>query len=420
MSSSITPHPPSLDRGPSLNSKLFASNNFQNSKGIQGLSNSINSHQQSDSFAIFSAVLKDAYQKIALAPQIPNANESAWPSETAKYELSDYNTVEKTSSKQAANNILNFISQRLRSDEANGAGPEQLLQRLDEGLGGFIKGFNEAKDIISGLGLITPELSNQINDTYERVTNGVERLRERITENAGQPVSELDAIVEVNQTDNLSSLELSAQVSESSSFSLSLITQDGDQVTIEISRSNAAEFSNSFSRSGSGTSLEINQQRSSSSEFSLNVIGALDDGELAAIDELLQSVNTIANDFYSGQFDQAFDLAAELKIDRDEFSSLNLQLQRTTTTRALASYQTNPQNELSSLSGSEQAQFNPANQLNQLLNNIQEVLIKAAEFDNPLKLVNDLSSGIEKIYQPQAIDANLTDKLNSLISQFYP
>ena len=173
MLSSITPHASSLERGHLLNPNSINSNTFGNSKATSGLVNAHNNHQQSDSFAIFTAVLKEAYQKIAFSPQNPVANESTRPPEIAEYSLADFNPVGKISSKQAAQNILGFISGRLRSDAASGAEPEQLLNRLDEGLDGFIKGFNEAKDIIEGLGLLTPELSNEINDTFDRVTNGL-------------------------------------------------------------------------------------------------------------------------------------------------------------------------------------------------------------------------------------------------------
>ncbi|PCI66018.1 MAG: hypothetical protein COB38_10505 [Gammaproteobacteria bacterium] len=418
MLSSIAPHASLLERGHLLNSNPINSNAFGNSKGISGLVNSHNNHQQSDSFAIFAAVLKEAYQKIAFSPQLPVANESTRPPEIAEYSLADFNPVGKISSKQAAQNILGFISGRLRSDAASGAEPEQLLERLDEGLEGFIKGFNEAKDIIEGLGLLTPELSSEINDTFERVTKGIEHLRERITQHAGRADNQLDGIGDINRSDNVSRLELSAQVSESSSFSLSLTTQDGDQVTIEISRFNRSSFSSSVSGNGTSTSFEINQSRSSSSSFSLNVIGELDEGELAAIDELLKNISVIADNFYSGRLEQAFDLAVELEIDRDELSSLNLQLQKTTTTQALASYQTNSQNELPSINNSEPVQLNPGIQLEQLLNDIQGLLTKAYEFDHPLQLVNDITSGVQQSYQPQVSGENLNDKLNSLISQF--
>ena len=417
MLSSIAPHSSLLERGHLLNSNSINSNGFESSKGISSLLNSHNNHQQSDSFAVFAAVLKDAYQKIAFSPQT-NVSESTKPPEVAEYDLADFNPVGKISSKQAAQNILGFISGRLRSDAASGAEPEQLLQRLDEGLEGFIKGFNEAKDIIEGLGLLTPELSNEINDTFERVTNGIEHLRERITEHAIKPSNQLDGIGDINQSNNVSQLELSAEHSESSSFSLSLTTQDGDQVSIEISRFNESSFSGSLARNGADNSFEIHQQQSSSSSFSLNVIGELDDDELAAIDELLKNVDAIANDFYSGRLDQAFNLASELEIDREELSSLNLQLQKTTTTQALASYQTNAQNEQPSLNDPEHIQLNPGLQLEQLLNDIQGLLTKAYEFNHPLQLVNDITSGVQQGFQPQVTGENLTDKLNSLISQF--
>jgi len=441
MFSSIAPHTSPIEQGHSLNSNalnsnLLKSSAFGNKSAIADLFNSNVQRQQSDSFAIFSAVLKEVYQKIAFSPESSNVSQTTKPPEIAEYDLADYNQGGKISSKQAVQNILGFISQRLRSDAADGADPEQLLQRLDQGLEGFIKGFDEAKNIIEGLGLLTPELSAEINATFEGVTQGIGSLRDRINAHSQpdiQPHEPLDGIGDINRSDNLSRLELAGQVSESSSFSLSLTTRDGDQVSIEISKFkessfNRSNFSSSFSQNGINSNAEIGQQSTSSSSFSLNVIGELDDGELAAINDLLQNVDAIANDFYSGRLDQAFELASELKIDRDELSSLNLQLQKITTTHALASYQSNSTNVLSPLNSAEggisagtesgAGQLLPSNQLEQLLNELQGLLTKADEFDHPLKLVNDLSSGVEQTYQPQAADKSLADSLNSLISQF--
>jgi hypothetical protein len=103
-----------------------------------------------------------------------------------------------------------------------------LLQRLEQGLQGFIEVFNEAKEQIEALGLLTPDLSAEIGDTFERVTGRIEQLRESIT--GGVAEDEPSAgIGDINRSSELSRLRLDAQTAESSSFSLSLTTQDGDQ-----------------------------------------------------------------------------------------------------------------------------------------------------------------------------------------------
>jgi len=129
------------------------------------------------SFAVFNDILQKSYQKMVFNPEMGDANPT---NSAAKAELSDYQSVEKISSQQAASTILNFIKQRITLDQLEGADQQALLERLEQGQQGFEKGFNEAKQIIDDLGLLTPELLEEINDTYSLVTEGIIQLKENI------------------------------------------------------------------------------------------------------------------------------------------------------------------------------------------------------------------------------------------------
>ncbi len=420
MLNSIAPFVSLLNRGNQLHTPPAHSNAFASRAGTNGSINFAENRHQRDSFEIFNAILQRGYNQILFKP----GNESSTNLQPTQPELGEYGSagfqnVERISSQQAADTILNFITSRIQSDAANGASQDELLQRLDQGLQGFIKGFNEAKDQIEALGLLTPDLSDEINNTFERVTAGIEQLRESIIGDVADDEPS-EVIGDINRSSNLSRLRLEAQTAESSSFSLSLTTQDGDQVTIDISRASQSSFSANFESDADGSSLSINQQNSSSSSFNLNVTGELDEGELAAIDQLLQDVDAIANDFFGGRLDQAFELALELDINREELSSLNLQLQKTTTSQALAEYQTTAQNNLSSSGvGSSQPVTSPFAELNQLIDFVQDLSDKAGKFAQPTRLIEDLANGVSSIgYQEQNNVVNLGEKLNELISQF--
>lgn len=139
-----------------------------------------NYFKTSKSFAVFNDILQKTYQKMVFNPE----NLSANPTDSAaKVDLSDYQTVEKISSQQAANTILNFIKQRITLDRLEGADKLALLERLDQGQQGFEKGFNEAKQIIDDLALLTPELLEEINNTYSLVAEGIALLKEDIIGN---------------------------------------------------------------------------------------------------------------------------------------------------------------------------------------------------------------------------------------------
>jgi hypothetical protein len=163
-----------------LNPSPTGSNNPQTpalEKVNQGNTNHFNADK---SFVVFNDILQKSYQKMLFNPEKVDKNPSISP---AKADLSDYQNVEQISSQQSANTILNFIKQRLTLDQLEGADKQSLFERLEQGQQGFVKGFNEAKQIIDDLGLLTPELLEEIDDTYRLVFEGLIQLKEDIEQN---------------------------------------------------------------------------------------------------------------------------------------------------------------------------------------------------------------------------------------------
>jgi len=417
----LAPFASSQNRSHQFENSPANSSGIASQGGLKGGINFPENPSQRDTFEIFNAILQRSYSKILFNPTNQGLDGAQSPhAELAEYAPAGFQNIERISSQQAAGTILDFITARIQSDTANGANQQELLTRLDQGLEGFIKGFNEAKDIIEGLGLLTPALSEEINDTYTRVTSGIEQLRENIIKGADD-ASESD---EIDHPVALSRIQLAAQSSESSSFSLSLTTLDGDRVNIDISRASQSSFSGNFENNASGSSLSISRQSSSSSSFNLNVTGELDAGELEAINSLLADVEAIADDFYGGRLDQAFALALELDINREELSSLNLQLQKTTTSQALAAYQTTAQNSLPADDKTQSTPVSPFADINQLIDILQDLSDKAGKFAEPVRLIEDLAngvsgvSGVSGVNHSQRDDLTLGNALKELISQF--
>ncbi len=315
--------------------------------------------QSRDDFARFNAILQQAYHRLAnFAP----AQQDAYNPVEA--------TTDKISSDQAAGNILRFIQQRLQSDAARGADAETLLKHLAEAEAGFIQGFNEARDQIQAMGLLTDELDEEIGATYDKVSGGIEALRQSLT-GEGQVIN------------SASRLQLSSQIRESRSFSLALTTQDGDQVTIQISRNQSASLSGSFSATEQGRELSIGAALSSSSAFSLQVEGELDQDELDAINNLLENVDAIATDFYAGNLERAFEQALTLELDPEELSSLNLELSQTRTSEAIAAYQSHSNEYL--------PQIPP---LTSLLQRVGQLFEEASLFAEPLNLLEQIGEAV--------------------------
>lgn len=129
-------------------------------------SNNEQSNRQ-DALRLVDRLLQDAYAKIS--GQV-TGNSNA---------IASYGAVEPLTAEKVASNILGFIERRLMMDVADGASEEQLQSRLDAGLTGFKKGFAEAEAQLSALSMLSPAVSTDIQDTFDRVLKGIDDLRLR-------------------------------------------------------------------------------------------------------------------------------------------------------------------------------------------------------------------------------------------------
>ncbi|VUD66287.1 hypothetical protein TDB9533_03550 [Thalassocella blandensis] len=269
---------------------------------------------------------------------------------------------------EAANNILNFISAQLARDFAEGASAEELESRLAAGLQGFMQGYSEAAELLSGSGLLTEDIEAAIEQTYNQVLQGIDDLAQKygvesplsedgvpkaeagavttetLSSQGKQPVTSPEQSLAAVMDDfnkPLEDLETLLQATqmdyegyEGKSFSFDLRTQDGDVVTITASSQQSTSFSASSVNYGDqyagmnarGVSLEA----SSSASFNFSVKGELDEGEMQAIGDLLGKIGQISDTFFSGNVMDAFNLATELGFDGEEIAAFSLNLRHET------------------------------------------------------------------------------------------
>lgn len=402
---------------------------------LEPINPSVGNAQQRDSFALFNSILKQSYEKLAFSPGV---GKSFSGSAEQGGKVDGYTTPPaedgRISARQAAGNILKFITQKVQSDAAGGADQEALLDRLEQGQKGFEKGFNEAKQILTDMGLLTPELEAEIGDTYNLVTQGIENLRSIITGENSSNQSLENGVIDAGRAEIDSSsvarsstsriTNIQADAYRENNFSLELTTQDGDRVTIDINRIRAASFSASQGSSGQGgSSLQVSGSQFQSSSFELTVQGELDEGELEAINQLLTDIDAIAGEFYGGNFEKAFNLATELQLDKDELASLDLELKQTTVISAIASYQSvgQDQSEPDLTSGATE----DLRILKELFDSVSDIVKNARRFNNPNQLLEQITSNFlptaldNSDGAPQTTNSNpLFDGLQNLISRF--
>lgn len=279
----------------------------------------------------------------------------------------------------AANNILSFITARLKMDVAEGATEDELLSRLEAGLSGFLKGYQQAYDQLSGMGFLNGDVETAIEQTYSDVLNGVDALAEELgiaspvtdgqreaqaarrsgfneadasgktpaepavnndqmsgveTTRSGlasllgiepNPMESLNA--EANQLRTL--IEASTfdyRATEARSFQFELKTRDGDTVTIKAAYASQSVLEGESVKYGDSSASEVSGNFRAAAGFYLDVQGDLDEDELLAIEDLLTQVREVSDMFFSGDIESAFDHAVEMGFNSDEIAEFSLKL----------------------------------------------------------------------------------------------
>lgn len=251
----------------------------------------------------------------------------------------------KQSPAQTAKNILGFVEQRLQKHDAAGAPDSELDSLLQQAREGIDKGFDQARDDLEKLGLMTPELSEEIDQSYELALDGLEALKVKfgLAEPAPQtepvanqtapapdeqvpsnsvPVASTNNQVETSSSKTLESSRLSYQ--SGMRGSIMITTRDGDKVYLDETMIDVLRYK-------SVTKDDATYSRfASASQFTqeLRIVGSLDDEEMAAIQELVDKASDIADLMQSNDFQAALDSALALDFDSSEIAGFALELTR--------------------------------------------------------------------------------------------
>lgn len=223
------------------------------------------------------------------------------------------------SPEKVADRVMGFVEQRLKSEAASGASPEKLQQLLDQARSGVQKGFDEARKILDGMGVLKDKIASDIDDTFKRIQQGFAGL--------DKLYGSVPSAGEGNGVTPTSSDRFAA-VAES--FELNITTRDGDRLRVSVAEASAAWSRTEGANSQSG-SLQIGG-------WQVEVEGELDDQEKAALEKLFSQVQDLSNSFYSGDMAGAFDRAMALDMDSSQLASMSLRLTQTSVRQATDTY----------------------------------------------------------------------------------
>ncbi|TCS42439.1 DUF5610 domain-containing protein [Reinekea marinisedimentorum] len=308
--------------------------------------------------------------------QYRSRSESTSQQVSQKRDVAEAKEVEKTeaSSSRAENfnvsqlvdTLYSFTSSRVTEAQANGASEEEISALWDDALSGIEKGFGEAKDILEDMDLLDEDLEMKINSAYGQIVDKIEQQKsgeadvaamvsdaivDETAPESTEPAQAAATPVAADSDDNngmqalnvnerlidkLSDLpvvngqtlsrggrlDISSSYYQSQTFSLDIKTSEGDTIQIR----SATEDSGYFESLSRGRSLSTQWTTESSSGYSLYIEGDLNEQELADLDALLADVNSLANEFYNGSLDTAFEMASSIGIDGSSLSSMNLSM----------------------------------------------------------------------------------------------
>jgi hypothetical protein len=249
------------------------------------------------------------------------------------------------SASEVAKYVLGFVESRLQKEKANGASDEKLNKLFDAARSGVKKGFAEAKGQIKQLGLGSDKLSAAIEDSQNRINKGIDQIQKRILSPIQSPASSV--IQPANQAGNppsqsadsvstgtLQRVNYASQSLNENAGNIKIKTQDGDVITVSFKDISALQqqYAKQTFSDGQGnnlTSVSYDGKSLQTSAFKFSVKGSLDSGELKAIGDLLGKVGDLAQQFFGGDVQGAFQHALSLGYDGQQIANFSLNLSQT-------------------------------------------------------------------------------------------
>lgn len=360
-----------------------------------------------------------------------------------------------------ASNILSFIEQRVASEQASGASLEDLDELLQQGLAGFVQGYDEARVILGQQDSLNETVDGSISLLYHQVVDGIADLRQSYlgeekpestvlnnstplnnnttadqsisfannatsnnTSSIGSIASPINALMDqlngpqdskiLTLLDSLEEMEqvkeYAAEYANTQDFTFELTTADGDTISITANRTSSTSASSQGEEGGLGNGLSKGLGTSASNtqnsqQFTFAIEGELDEGEIEAINDVMNQVMSLSEQFYNGDVGAAYQAALELDYDSSEISTYALQLKQTESYTVAAIYDDIGAN-------SDPSTSSAATDLNTLLEEIGNYTQQLLQ-----ELVNP--ENYEKIHYAQIIDA-VSQQLDQQISDDKP
>ena len=171
---------------------------------------------------------------------------------------------------------------------------------------------------------------------YQKLQSSVQGQLQPVR--AGSDVASPQADSNTSETGATSANLTQLAASRTRSFQMQVVTQEGDKVTIEVNAAQAVAVQQGGYSTGGGNVSVFNGTLASSNHFSFSVQGNLNANELKSLNDLFQQVNKIADTFYGGDVQQAFDQASQVGVDSQQIAAFAVNIQQTQAVAVRSTY----------------------------------------------------------------------------------
>ncbi|WP_281557090.1 DUF5610 domain-containing protein [Thalassomonas sp. RHCl1] len=221
-----------------------------------------------------------------------------------------------------AENVMEFVSSGIMLAKADGADDDKLADMLSQARSGIEQGFGMAREELEGLGMMTEELEQGINKSYDLLQSDLNDFEEELfaTENSGSGNG-------LGRSDRglVSNDLLSQQLNmlEQEQGTINIQTRDGDNINIHFGSLMTLDQQSMQQQGMFSREISFSQSQS----FSLQIEGELDEEELEAVSSLVQDIGKLADKFFSGDIEQAWQQANELGFDDQQVAQVSFDFQ---------------------------------------------------------------------------------------------
>jgi len=263
-------------------------------------------------------------------------------------DVKEKNLEEKSNSlfdfEKVAKNVLKFVGGVIRGAADGGASDEKLNSLFSQAREGVSRGFAMAEKDLAGF--MNEEIEQGMTKSRDLIDTGIDDLETDIFGREQANAVTLSSLNAVAASDEKSgSLTIRTKDGDEVSFSFESLRsfQASQQLNFEAQTSEGQPSTENGEQSETNFSASYTQQTSyqyyERSGISFSLKGELDEDELDSIADLVGQVQDLADTFYSGDIDKAFEEALSLGFDDKELVGYALQLNRTTQTEVLKTYE---------------------------------------------------------------------------------